>query len=135
MSPTQRTLAYLKGLGYDVEDCTVERWIPMRGHPGGGIRKDYLKIIDIVVIDEVNLKNIAIQSTGSAFSAHYKKIIGKGKEDEKTREKIRKNALKYMSVPCNELWLYGWRRVQKVRGGKLKVWKPRIHKFILEDFK
>lgn len=123
MSPTQRTLKYLNELSYTAD--MVERWINMPSSPGGGKRKDLFGIIDIIALDGEKSKCIGVQSTGSAFSQHYKKITTEGKEMAKL----------WLSVPCNELWLIAWRKVKKVRGGKQMVWAPRIHKFSLTDFK
>lgn len=122
ISPTQRTLAFLKEEGYLVS--IVERWIPIPSFPGGGQRKDMFGIIDIIALDLKNGRCLGIQSTGSAYSEHFKKITGEGKE----------MAIAWLSIPCHDLYLYGWRKIKKVRGGKQMVWSPRIYKFELKDF-
>ena len=120
-SPTQRTLKYLKDLGYITD--IVERWIPIPSVPGGGNRKDFLGIIDILAIDKEEGRLIGVQSTGQAFKDHYVKITTEGRE----------MASLWLSLPCTELHLYGWRKVKKKRGGKQMIWSPRIHKFKKEE--
>jgi hypothetical protein len=68
-SPTARTLAHLRGQGVAAE--SVEKWIPVPRHPGGGVRRDLFGIIDVIAIGP---KIVAIQSTsGSNHSARVKK--------------------------------------------------------------
>jgi len=113
-SPTQRTIKWIKenGWTYDV----VERWIKM---PMGGHRKDFLGCIDIIAINKN--QTIGIQSTGTAFSSHKKKILDNP------------NALKWIKAG-NKLILIGWRKLKLKRGGKAMRWRPRLYEFTIEDF-
>jgi len=121
-SPTQRSLAYLKKQG--LKTGIVERWLPNPAYPGGGKRSDLFGIIDILAID--GPETIGVQSTGQAFSEHHKKLT-----EEKEQETI-----DWLQGGTRLLLLIGWRKLLKKRGGKLKLWKPRIRKYyILKDGK
>ena len=113
---TQRTLKALRDQGYIAEVC--ERWIPNPVHPGGGFRKDLFGIIDIIAISKFSL--IGVQSCGQDYAAHDRKIM----ESEYTPEWIR----------CAGLQLWGWRKLLKKKGGKQKIWVPRIKIYTMEDF-
>lgn len=119
LSPTQRTIRALKDQG---RMCgIVERFV---NRPGGlhGIRIDLFGFGDIICCDRVR-GIIAIQSCGQDFAAHYRKI---------TEEKA-EFAIEWLN--CNgKLELWGWRKCSYKRGGKLKVWKPRVKEITLEDF-
>jgi len=119
LSPTQRTIAYLKDQGLICGQ--VERWIPNPKLPGGGIRKDLFGFIDIISISPAD-GIIGIQSCGSDFSGHYKKI---------TEEKAEEVAA-WLEAGA-KLQLIGWRKLKKVRGGKQMVWSPRIVEITLQD--
>ena len=90
----------------------VERWVPMPAHPGGGYRKDYLGIIDLICINEVF--TIGVQSCGQDFAVHLKTV----KECDMTPL--------WLECVDREMWVIGWRKLLKKRGGKLKIWSPRI---------
>ena len=118
ISNTQRTLKYLKEKDYKCD--IVERWIPNPKHPGGGFRKDFMGLLDIIAIGENKI--IGVQSCGSNFAEHDRNILAN---------------------PVSKLWLktgamlilIGWRKVKKhPRKGKLKVWRPRVKVYTLEDF-
>jgi hypothetical protein len=65
-SPTQRSLKYLRLLGYRVE--IVERWIP-----GANIRRDLFGFIDLLAIKDGEV--LAVQTTsGSNVAARVAKI-------------------------------------------------------------
>jgi hypothetical protein len=118
MTPTQKTLKYLRDLDYHCD--IVERWMKMPTHPAGGYRKDFLSIIDIIAFDEH--KTIGVQSCGQAFSEHLRKLHESP------------NTPKWLSHPARELWLIGWRKLKVKRGGKAKRWSPRILEIGLNDF-
>lgn len=121
LSPTQRTIRELKNQG---RMCgIVERFV---NRPGGlhGIRIDLFGFGDIICCDRVR-GIIAIQSCGQDFAGHYRKIT--------EEEYVAGNAIEWLRCGGSiELW--GWRKILKVRGGKLKVWMPRIKEITLEDF-
>ena len=123
MTPTQRTLKELRDKGLIVD--IVERWIPNYGTPGGGFRKDLFSIIDIIVLDIPEKCVIGVQSTGSAFSEHIRKMTGEQAQ----------NCIYWLSVPTNKLYLYAWRKVKLKRGGRAERWKPRIAIFSLTENK
>jgi len=94
-------------MGFEVG--MVERYIHF-------VRKriDLFGIIDIIAIRPGEI--IGVQSCGQAFSAHMKKM----NESEFTQKWLESGA---------GLQLWGWRKVKKKRGGKLMVYRPRVHCF------
>ena len=118
MTPTQRTLKYLKDKGHTVG--IVERWIPNPNHPGGGFRKDLFGFIDLIVLTPGGV--MAVQSTGSAFSEHRYKLTVEKAED----------VAKWLETPLTTLYLIGWRKLKVKRGGKAMHWKPRIEQIKLD---
>ena len=115
MKPTERTLRHFRERGWICD--MIERWIRNPKHPAGGFRKDYLGFGDILAFSWQD--TALIQSCGSDFSAHKHKIF----------EIPEDYPLKWLSVENRRLILIGWRKVLKKRGGKLKIWKPRIGEF------
>lgn len=118
-SPTSRTLEYFRADGWVIGN--VERWIPYakndpRSHFRSGEKADLFGIIDMIAVRPGHI--LGIQSTGTAFAAHVRKIM----DSE-------------MTVPWLEsgagLILIGWRKVLKKREGKLKIYRPRIMDFML----
>jgi len=83
------------------------------------IRRDYFNCIDIIAVRPG--ETIGVQSCGQAFAAHHRKIL-----------KEPKAAL--WLCGGNRLILIGWRKLKAKRGGKLKVWKPRIKEYTQHDF-
>lgn len=117
LSPTQRTLRELRNQG---RICgIVERFNAYAGPHG--LRQDLFGFIDIIALD-TQRGIVAIQSCGSAFSAHLKKI---------TEER---NDACFEWLRCGgkvELW--GWRKIKLSRGGKALRWTPRVKEITLED--
>lgn len=123
LSPTQRTLRALKKEGALCD--IVERFIQQAGPlqfkiinskkigKRTGIRKDLFGIIDIIALYPGRNKICGVQSCGTAYSEHYKKIINSS------------YTLKWLHYADLELW--GWRELKS-------GWTPRIHKFCLMDF-
>jgi len=115
LTPTQRTLRALRQEGYLCG--IVERFNPHVGKYG--IRQDLFGIFDIIAITPNGI--CGIQSCGQSYSEHNKRIL----ESE--------YAIEWLKAGGNiELW--SWRKVLKKRGGKLKVWMPKVKKYTLEDF-
>jgi hypothetical protein len=120
MTPTQRTLKALKDMG---RKCgIVEKFNRFAGPHG--VRQDLFGIIDIIALDKEQ-GVIGVQSCGSAFSEHYKKIIIEHRED----------TYEWLTTPGTKLELWGWRKVKVKRGGKAMKWEPRIQEITLEDLK
>lgn len=123
MTPTQRTLKYYRGLGYKIG--SVERYVSYapkdprrRFRPGQ--KFDLFGIIDMIAIRKNEI--IGVQSTGSAFSSHMKKMTVEN----------RQASLDWIDSG-GKLVLIGWRKILKKRGGKLKIWSPRIKEIVKED--
>lgn len=116
MSPTQRTLALLRGRGFVAD--VVERWIP-----GGFVRRDYLNIVDILAI--TGRDTIGVQSCGEAFSDHWKKMT----------EEHSGSAKAWLENYSRRLLLIGWRPVKVKRGGVAKRYEPRESEVFLFDLK
>ena len=114
LSPTQRTLKYLKDEGWKAG--IVERWLM-----GAKVRRDLFNIIDIIAI-KPDKGIIGVQSTGQDFSGHYKKLTQEQAQD--TRDWLEAGG---------RLVLIGWRKLKVKRGGKAMRWTPRIQEIKLED--
>ena len=119
ISNTSRTLNYLREQGWIADK--VEQFNPYAGKFGQ--RKDMFGFGDIVALGENSI--IAIQSCGQAFSEHNRKIT----EDQD----VAPNALKWLECG-GRLILIGWRKILKKRGGKLRIWSPRIKEYTVNDF-
>jgi len=106
----------------------VERRSPPRPGMPWGQTHDYLGCVDIVAIgpDET----LAVQSCGSSFSAHLKKLTIDCAHE--VREWLR-GACRKCGEPMRRLELWGWRKVKAKRGGRLMVWRPRVQEITLED--
>lgn len=103
----------------------VERYVRIPSAPGGGKRIDLLHIIDIITVSPE--KGIGgVQSCGSAFSDHYKKIIS----DYRDNTKLWLDA-------GGTLLLIGWRKLKRKKQdgtySKLYSWEPRIKEITLAD--
>ena len=96
MSPTQRSLAYLRKQG--LEPWVVEKW-----NPWAKIRQDLYGCVDILALG--NKKTYAIQCTSTGVSSRIKKI----------------QESKYFPLmkECGwEIWVMGW---SKGSNGRYKV--------------
>ena len=118
-SNTQRTIKYYRELGWHIGK--VEQWNQFAGKYGQ--RKDLFGFIDLIAINGDDI--LAIQSCGTAFSEHDKKIL----EDDKIKE-----SAKTWLKSGGRIVLIGWRKVKKKRGGKAMIWAPRIKEYLLKDF-
>jgi len=112
MTPTRRTLEALRARGLTCG--IVEKW-----NPHARIRQDLFGWIDIVAMGPEGI--IGVQSTGQDFAGHRTKLLGP--RLAMVREWIQAGGKA-------ELW--GWRKVKKVRGGKLMVWRPRVEAITLD---
>ena len=115
VSPMQRTLAYFRE-----RECPagiVERHI-YRGSRFG-IRQDLFGILDLIVITSDSI--CGVQVCGTDFAPHDRKILDSDL------------AVKWLKTG-NPIILMGWRKLQKKRGFKRKVWTPRIKEYTLNDF-
>ena len=116
LSNTQRTLRALEQQGYI--SGIVEKFNPYAGPYGKRI--DLFNFIDIISIMPKGI--CAIQSCGSDFRKHDRKIL----ENEYAPEWLKAGG---------HIELWSWRKVKKhPRKGKLKVWRPRVKVYTLEDF-
>lgn len=92
-------------------------------------------IIDIVALDhgystitnECYRKGgvIGVQSCGTAFSEHLKKLTIEKAEDTRN----------WLLTPGTSLELWGWRKVKVKRGGKAMKYEPRVQVITLDDLK
>lgn len=111
LSNTQRTLRALRARG--LVAAIVEKWNQYAGPHG--LRQDLFGIIDVLALDPER-GVIGVQSCGSAFSEHLKKL---------TVEKAQETS-DWLSTPGTSLELWGWRKVKVKRGGKAERWSPRV---------
>ena len=100
----------------------VERWIPNPKHPAGGFRKDWAGFADILAFRPDDDISLLIQSCGSDYAEHNRKILDNP------------IAPQWVKSANRRLILMGWRKIKKKRGGKAMVWAPRIKEFTLFDF-
>jgi hypothetical protein len=109
ISPTQRTLKAMREQG---RLCgIVERFL---AHAGPfGRRQDLFGFIDLIAIDPVD-GIVAIQSCGSQFSEHVRKL----------QEERNEAVFEWLKHAKCELW--AWRRVKLKRGGKAMRWSARV---------
>jgi hypothetical protein len=108
-SPTQRTLAYLRKLGWQV--AVTEHWQAIPNHPGGGIRKDLWNFGDMLAVSPDGA-HVIVQCTAAAVTDRCKKI-----------DAIPEAARWLRSG--GEILVIGWRKL-KPRGTKVPHWHPRI---------
>jgi hypothetical protein len=119
MSPTARSLEYLRADGW--EPWVVERWT-LKGTGrklfGRSLfilenRLDLWNFADIIAM-RPGSRPLLVQTTASGcVSARQKKIVESP----------------YSGTALDsgfDIHIHGWRKVLKVPGGKLKVWRPRI---------
>lgn len=117
MTPTQRTLKILRDGGYKA--AVVERWLRYAGKFGK--RQDLFGIIDIIAITP--FETLGVQACSGSVASHYRKLV-----EEKNQE-----CYDWLSCPQRTLEIWAWRRILKVRGKKMKIWKPIIRRITLED--
>ena len=114
MKPTERTLKYFRDKGYICD--MIERWVRNPKHPAGGFRKDYLGFADILAFNDH--ETLLIQSCGSSFSQHLKKI----KSSELLYE--------WIKGENRGVVLIGWRKLKnRLKSGKFGKgyhYEPRI---------
>jgi len=86
-----------------------------------GRREDLFNFIDIIYLDPQK-GIVAIQSTGPhGHSQHRKQIL----ENEFALEWLK----------CRgQIELWSWRKILKSRGGKLRIWTPRIEPITIENY-
>jgi hypothetical protein len=114
---TSRTLEYLRNDGYICD--VVEKWIRNPKHPAGGFRRDLFGFADILAFKPESAWVLLVQSCGSSYSEHKKKLYASPLAAEWVRR--------------HELMLIGWRKLKKKRGGKQMVWTPRVQSWCNYD--
>jgi len=118
ISPVQRTIELMKSQGYIGN--SVERWVPSPNHPGGGFRKDFLSIIDLIFIKPGEI--VGVQVCGTDFAAHERKLL---EENENLQAWLNAGG---------EFILIGWRKVKKYPNkpnSRMRIWAPRVKRFSL----
>lgn len=114
----------------EIENRIVERYHPKSKKYPFGCSEDFMNIIDLIALEG---EIVGYQVCGEDWSQHIRKLT----EDEA------ENTIKWLSqgvacpgcglhVKTTRLVLIGWRKVKKKRGGKLKVWRPRIADIFLD---
>lgn len=122
VSPTQRSLAWLRGRGWLA--WVVEQWVPFRGKPKegdqeagrkaqvGGFRRDVWGFGDILVLDDQR-GALMVNACGADVMAHVTKYDGNLE-------------LSVWLTHGNRFWVVGWRKVRSGRGTKEMIYKPRV---------
>jgi hypothetical protein len=113
-SAVPRTLAMLR-------DEKYFPWIVESYNAFSGKRNDMYGFADIIAITDQH--TVAVQVCGADFSSHVTKMTTEREAEVKA----------WLRGPFREVILIGWRKVLKKRGGKQKVFKPRIMKFFLDS--
>ena len=114
MSPTSRSLAYLKSLGYICG--SVERRIP-----GKFVTMDLFGFLDYVALKSGHNGVLGLQFTsGSNHAARVSKIL------------LEPRARLWLDC-SNRIWVMSWDK--KGGRGERKLWKPRIQEIRLEHFR
>lgn len=117
MSPTQRTLKQLREQGYQAG--VVERFLRYAGEFGK--RQDLFGIIDVLAISpDITL---GIQCCSGSAAGHLRKLT-----EEKNQE-----SYDWLVCPNRRLEIWAWRKLLKKKGGKAKIWVPKIVEITLED--
>lgn len=118
MSPTRRSLQYMRNLGYVCE--VVERW---NAHTK--TRKDLLGFGDVIAIGNGNIILVQVTS-GTNVSSRITKI----------REQCRDHAAAWLEAG-GLIEIHGWRQVVSYRKdgskAKRKKWLPRLEVLSLSD--
>lgn len=117
LSPTQRTLSLLRANGYHC--AVVERWLRNPAHPAGGVRKDAFGCFDLLVCGCGEVVGVQCCS-GSGVSAHLRKY--------RETEEILDPLLEWLKCGA-KFRMYAWRKILKKRGGKARIWVPRVFEF------
>jgi len=109
LSYTQRTLRECRARGYICDKA--EKFNAYAGPFGR--REDLFGFIDIIILDPQK-GIVAIQSTGPSGHAQHRKAI---LENEFALEWLK----------CGgKIEIWSWRKLLKHKGGKLRLWIPRI---------
>lgn len=113
-SYTQMTLNYLRDQGRCVDICEKYNHFSKK-------RIDLFGFIDIISLDPIK-GVVAVQSTGpSGHSDHKKKILS--------------CEFSLTWLECGgKIELISWRKLLKKRGGKQRIWVPRVEEITLEMF-
>lgn len=115
-SPTQRTLTFFRGLGYDA--AVVEKYVTMPGQPHG-IRQDAFGFIDILAFKDKGIT--AIQATSASnVSSRIKKIL----ESPVAR--------RWVCDPTRHILVIGWKKYAKPVDRKW--WRHTMRYLTLGDF-
>jgi hypothetical protein len=109
-SPTQRTLAYLRKLNWQV--AVTEHWQAVPKHPAGGVRKDLWNFGDILAIGPSGTHVIIQTTSGSGTAARETKI------------ELIPEARRWLASR-GQILVIGWRKL-KPRGQKVARWQPKI---------
>lgn len=111
----QKSKKYLEKLGYT---CGK---VEQPFNPYSKKRNDLFGIFDLIAM-QPSEGIVGVQCCGFDFAEHDRKILSS------------EHAITWLKSGGG-LLLIGWRKILKKRGGKLKVYAPRIKTYKLEDFK
>lgn len=119
MTPTERTKAYYKKLGWEIG--TSSWWNPFvpRGDGKKGMRQDLFGCIDMIGIPPGGILAGIQVTASSGHSARVKKILAESR-------------MKKWVGSGARLLVISWGK--KGLRGKVKRWTPRIQEITLEDF-
>jgi len=112
MSPTARTLAWLRSQGYAV--AVVEHWNAFARR-----RIDAFGYLDLIAVHRAHRGVLGVQATSGANVAHRVAKIASIPE-----------ARTWLAAG-NRIWVVGWRKIGP--RGKRKKWEPLVRAIVEED--
>ena len=113
MTPTARTLAWLRKAGFTV--ASVEKWIPQIRR-----RQDLFNFLDLVAMKEDATGLLGLQVTDGSNHSH-----------RRTKILAEPNAKLWVQTG-NRIWIVSWKKCGP--RGKPKRWEPRCEKIELGMF-
>jgi len=87
-----------------------------------GLRRDLFGIIDVLALDP-QTGIIGVQSCGNSYSEHVRKIL-----EDRAQETV-----EWLSTPGTSFELWSWRKILRNRGGKQRIWSPRVASITLDS--
>lgn len=139
LSPTQRTLRALREQGRIA--AITEKWNPWAGplkkdRDGNlvdgsrvGVRQDLFGFVDVLTLDPAR-GFVAVQACSGNPRSHIRKICGESPRSGDVGEDHRQDeiyeAARAWLIAGGFIEVWCWRKVLVKRGGKAKVWAPRV---------
>lgn len=123
-SPTARTLAHLRKLGYDAD--TVERYNHHKRR-----KNDYIGIIDVIAFTD----NSVLTGRGEFLGVQATSDETGGNGSERIKKALAEPRLKRWLRAGGRMEVWAWRKLQqKTKAGKtIERWHPKITSIVLNS--